>query len=30
MKISMDNKTKKYIISKGETSVTTWLEGCSS
>lgn len=30
MKISIDDKTKKYISSKNEDSITTWLEGCSS
>lgn len=30
MKITIDDKTKKYIRSKGETSITAWLEGCSS
>lgn len=30
MKITIDDKTKKYIKSKGENSITAWLEGCSS
>lgn len=30
MKISMDDKTQKYIKSQKEDSITTWLEGCSS
>ncbi len=30
MKIIIDEKAQKYIKSKGENSITAWLEGCSS
>ncbi|OLS03803.1 hypothetical protein TICRE_01260 [Tissierella creatinophila DSM 6911] len=30
MKISIDDKTKKYLTSKKEDSIIIWLEGCSS
>lgn len=30
MKVILDPKALKFIKSKGESSVETWLEGCSS
>jgi len=30
MNVKIDAKAEKFIKSKGEDSITVWLEGCSS